>query len=548
MEDINLLYRAYKEYKKLCITDDDTSRFYRAYANNNLKENEDVIHIFNVCKINDDWVQAIEAGLPFIEKAIKEERQFIRNDGEVLPIEKIRKTGKDSIQDLAKHANYITHEAPADAATEVMPDKMLVIRKESDFAIYENRVLFAALMYLKDFVMSRLETIKEATNTYQVTQKIQKLIDMGARKIDVTIDYKERRSNDPLLSAKNTEKDIIDRLDAVLTSNLALLKTPLMREVSKTEMVSRPIQKTNILKMNRNFRESLALFDYIASYQGQGFTIEHIEKSYYPMSKEMSESYSESLIFLSFLNYIYANELVPELEQQYDALLKKEQTEKEDEILSRLRSFHASAKDKEQTINEFLILFEEGYRILERRNEQLTFQLRNLEVESKKEVEFARATAQEATARANKEAEKKIREAQEECDNVVKKNNEEFEAKSLQMTEDFNKEIAVMNKRANDEKEEFKAQYAEHVAEMEKENKEIKDESELIKTTLASIEAELLTYKAEGSLVKAYDFSSEEQFDRLEQIKIAFDKFFDKAWEEAKKAIKKEVFKGGKKK
>ena len=273
MKALDTLYEAYQNYKKLCITDNDTSRFFRAYMNIKDRDSEDLVSIFSVCHIEQDWVDAIEKGLPFFEKAIKEERQFIRNDGEVLPIEKIRKTSKASIQDLAKHANYITHEAPPDSETEVLPDKMLMVQKESDFAIYENRVLYAGLMYLKDFVTSRLATIKEATNTYIVKQHIKKLIDMGSRKINVDLDFDEKRVNDPLLSEKNTEKDVIDRLDQILTGVLALLKTPLMREVSKVEMVSRPIAKTNILKMNRNFRESLACFDYVANYQGQGFTI-----------------------------------------------------------------------------------------------------------------------------------------------------------------------------------------------------------------------------------------------------------------------------------
>ena len=44
----------------------------------------------------------MEKGLVHIEKAIKEERQFIRSNGEVLPIEKIKHVSKESIEHLAK--------------------------------------------------------------------------------------------------------------------------------------------------------------------------------------------------------------------------------------------------------------------------------------------------------------------------------------------------------------------------------------------------------------------------------------------------------------
>lgn len=548
MYGLEKLYKAYQEYKKLCVLDDNTSRFYGAYKSSSLKENEDVVHIFSICKIKDDWVKAIERGLPYMEKAIKEERQFIRNDGEVIPIEKIRKTSKDSIQDLAKHANYITHEAPEDSPSEVMPDKMLMIRKESDYAIYENRVLYAALMYLKDFVMSRLQTIKEATNTYIVTQHINKLIELGSRKIDVKIQFDERRVNDPILSQNNSEKDIIDRLDIVLTQIMALLKTPLMREVSKTEMVTRPIQKTNILKMNTNFRESLACFDYIASYQEQGFTVEHIEKSYFPLNKEMNESYSETLILLSFLNYIYTNEISHDLQVEYENNEKQEQIKKENEILYKLKNFHASAKEKEQTINEFLILFEEGYRILEKRNEELEFNIKNNESIHKKEIEALKIAQEVEISTLNKTFEEKIKKNTEECDERIRKNNEETSQKLTSLREEYNEEIAAMNKRNQEEKEAFKEEFKAHIEEMEKRTSEIEGEHQALLDKIAQLEAEVLIKKVDEKEIKENQFTSEEDFNRLEELKMKIDKFYENAWKETKREIRKEVFRKKKKK
>ena len=547
MDSLDILYKAYVEYKKNCIVDDVTDRFYSAYKSQNLKENEDVLHIFSICKIEEDWVQAIERGLPYMEKAIKEERQFIRNDGEVIPIEKIRKTSKDSIQDLAKHANYITHEAPEDSASEVMPDKMLMIRKESDYAIYENRVLYAALMYLKDFVMSRLTTIKEASNTYIVKQHIKKLIDMGSRKIDLNLELNERRANDPLLSNQNTEKDIIDRLDVALTQILALLKTPLMREVSKSEMVTRPIQKTNILKMNHNFRESLACFDYIVSYQGQGFTIEHIEKSYYPLDKEMSESYSESVILLSFLDYMYTNEIKDKLQKNYEFNLKQEELKKENEIIERLKNFHATAKEKEKTINEFLLLFEDGYRILEKRNEELNYELKSKEAQYKKEVESLNLLHQDEIRTINKENAAKIEEINKNHEEQLRLKDEEANQKFSSLREECNEEIASMSRRNKEEQEAFKSQFKEHIEEMEKQNQEIRDQHQELLNKIDMMETELLTYKVDNGLVNIKDYGDEESFNKLEELMSRMDKVYEKAWKEAKRNIRKEVF-GGKKK
>ena len=541
MKNLDTLYEAYQNYKKLCVLDNDTPRFLRAYMANKDRESEDVSAVFSVCHIEQDWVEAIEVGLPFIEKAIKEERQFIRNDGEVLPIEKIRKTSKDSIQDLAKHANYITHEAPDNLETEVLPDKMLMIQKESDFAIYENRVLYAALMYLKDFVASRLVEIKETTNTYLVKQHINKLIDMGSRKIKIELKFDESRVNDPLLTDKNNEKDVIDRLDEILTGILALLKTPLMREVSKAEMVSRPIAKTNILKMNRNFRESLACFEYIANYQGKGFTIEHIEKSLIPYSKQMNESYTEMLIMLSFINYMYANNISQELHDDLDAILAEREKQKNNELLAKLRNFHATAETKEQTMNEFLIAFEQGYRILEERNDELELEHKEQEIRRAKELKELQER-HEAFVDDLKEAhEDEIEQLNKQLSNKINDVERELNQQLVEHIHEKDDEFRQEKEKSRQEFEEFKEQFKDHIKQMEEENAAIKaKEAERIQK-IASLEAQLLNNSIKNGDAKEIDFTSEEAFDQLEELKNNFDAFYERAWKEAKKQIRKDI-------
>ena len=552
MKNLDILYEAYQNYKKLCVVDNDTDRFMRAYMNVKDRESENIVTVFSVCHIEQDWVEAIETGLPFIEKAIKEERQFIRNDGEVLPIEKIRKTSKDSIQDLAKHANYITHEAPDDLETEVLPDKMLMIQKESDFAIYENRVLYAGLMYLKDFVASRLVEIKEATNTYLVKQHIKKAIDMGSRKIHIDLDYDESRVNDPLLTEKNQEKDVIDRLDQVLTGILALLKTPLMREVSKVEMVSRPIAKTNILKMNRNFRESLACFEYIANYQGKGFTIEHIEKSLIPYTKAMNESYTEMLIMLSFINYMYANNISQELRNDLDKILADRERQKENEILAKLRNFHATAETKEQTMNEFLIAFEQGYRILEERNDELELEHKELEVRRAKElkeleekheafIDDLKDAHQDEIKEINRQNADKISEIEHDLNQQLVEYQNQKDDEVRQAREEASQQIYDIKESSRVELAEFKDQFKDHIKQMEEENAAIKAQERERIEKIASLEAQLLNNSIKNGDAKEIDFTSEEAFDRLEQLKKDFDAFYEKAWKEAKKQIRKDI-------
>ena len=83
------------------------------------------------CTVDEDWICAIEEGLIHIEKAIKEERQFIRSNGEVVPIEKVKNVSKESVQHLARHGNLITH-VPEDE-NDIVPDKLFSVERLNDY-------------------------------------------------------------------------------------------------------------------------------------------------------------------------------------------------------------------------------------------------------------------------------------------------------------------------------------------------------------------------------------------------------------------------------
>ena len=163
MEDLDLLYKAFDEYRRDTRDDTGLVRLRRAisHAASGIDRMESVR---SVCVIDDDWIEAIEKGLPFVEEAIREERQFIRQEGSVTPIEQARRVSKASVEHLARHGNLISH-APEDGES-IVPDKLLVVEKLSDYAVYENRFLYMLLCYLRDFVSLRAARIAAIATTW----------------------------------------------------------------------------------------------------------------------------------------------------------------------------------------------------------------------------------------------------------------------------------------------------------------------------------------------------------------------------------------------
>ena len=137
MNQLDLLYRAFLEYRRK--TQDDTAcRKERALISLASKENDKLESVKLICTIEEDWVKQIEDGLVFIANAIKEERQFITTNGEVVPIEKAKKISKASIEHLERHSGLIT-KIPEDPEDDLIPDKIYMVEiNVIMYIIYKN--------------------------------------------------------------------------------------------------------------------------------------------------------------------------------------------------------------------------------------------------------------------------------------------------------------------------------------------------------------------------------------------------------------------------
>ena len=89
MNSGDLFYRAFLEYKKLLGQDKESVAMQRFALSLNKVQHENLQIIYYECTIKEDWILTLEKALPFLEKAIREDRQFIRNDQDILPIEKV---------------------------------------------------------------------------------------------------------------------------------------------------------------------------------------------------------------------------------------------------------------------------------------------------------------------------------------------------------------------------------------------------------------------------------------------------------------------------
>ena len=308
MNPSDAYYRALLAYKKNIAEQRDCRRDSHAFAE---AAGEGALTVTRmVCTVDEAWIEAIEKGLVHIEKAIKEDRQFIYSNGEVIPIEKVKQVSKDSVEHLARHAELITR---APQGEDIIPDKLYTVERLSDYAVYENRFLYMLLCYLRDFVTLRYRKILELTGRYHGALTLTHEGSTLGRTVTVKLELEDQRQDDPYLREHNSAKESIDRMDLILKTVVAFLATPLMESAGKAAMLKPPITKTNVLKMDNNFKGAVALYDYIIAYEGAGYTITEETHTVSPFGDALREDLAETELLLSDLTYRYGLDLTPTL-------------------------------------------------------------------------------------------------------------------------------------------------------------------------------------------------------------------------------------------
>lgn len=360
MDQLDVYYRALIDYRRQTLENRSCRALRAAIASADV-ENDKIVIKRMICTIKEDWVDAIEVGLVHVEKALKEERQFIRSNGEVIPIEKVKHVSRESVEHLAKHSNLITQCEDED---NLIPEKLYAVERLNDYAVYENRFLYMMLCYLRDFITIRYNDILDLSNRYEAELACSKTISAGKQKMTYTVSMHDIKRDDPYMKETNPEKDTINRIHLLLKTVIAFLGTPLMQEVSKVAMLKPPITKTNVLKMNNNFKGAVALYEFIMAYQGKGYEIEEQTTTLAPFRDALADELAEAGSLISFLVYEYGLDINKVLKTSY---LREEERRKVEMIkqrADRIETLKRRLKNAEINIEEYTLTLEDQLREL----------------------------------------------------------------------------------------------------------------------------------------------------------------------------------------
>lgn len=587
MSYLDTLYRAFTDFRKVTEEDRECSSQRHSLAKSDA--DKDCVEVTRVvCTIEEDWINAIEEGLVHIEKALAEERQFIRAYGEVVPIEKVKRISRDSVEHLSRHGNLLSGKSNSD---ELVPEKLYTVERLNDYAVYENRFLYMLLTYLEEFISMRYTKIESLTNTYDGTLNINKAVNSRQNEITFKLNLEEKRQNDPIMKVLNPNKAIIERIGMLLKTVNHYLGTPLMEEVAKAAKLKPPITKTNVLKMDKNFKGAVKLYEFIAAYDKDGYTVDTVKKKL-KISDVMSDEFAELYCLSSFFTYAYGMDIKDMLKANYEDEENRRRAVAEQQRLDKLRALRRRIKEQGENPEEYILLLEKQLRAFEGIQAKLNEQkaecdtlreevggLKNEIAALNDKLILLNAEHAQKISEINAVYERQINELKENCQSRINYITEQHRVQLEEQRDKYEREI---NETKSAHRDEIAAIAAEHdkilgqkqseiseltaasaaleeklaatidelddtVKSKDKIISDVKEENRLLADLKTLSDGRLNALKFQyGLMTDADDFTTEKAFNELEIQYNIFRRFFKSEWKKTKKKIRKELLRAHK--
>lgn len=320
MVDFSKYYRSYK-YMQDMLKSDFTHNYIEEALKDGDEGKDSIFGKTNEKVIDMDWVIAIEETLPYIQKAIDEQRRFIKQAENVVRIKKAK--------------------------------KILTVEREEGFAIYENRVLLTLIHKALMFVDDKYSKMKDVPNDSYNNITMNRHLELNQQKLDFSVNYVNE--NHESLAENLDVEDIeslsdFDRIRRIRQGLNECLATPLMKEIAKEPQVKPPLTQTNLLKENPNFKKAVELWSFLDTYKKQGFELVGEEYNG-KMTDENKEDVYLAMEFQHFMMSITTNPALRKmLQEKYEEenALAKEEADRPEKVKEMVLEAQTEAVHKEE--------------------------------------------------------------------------------------------------------------------------------------------------------------------------------------------------------
>ena len=214
-----------------------------------------------------DWIDEMEFACPYIDIVVRNPKLTLIQEKNVVKVERAKRINVDSVKNLAKNTHYINK---VKENNEVEPKKILEVRNEETFNIYENRFLYTLIDDMTRFIRAKEEIINnfELTDNKRMEYAASTTANGERIKLEVVVTSEslpnqkiDKKLAEEIAKAKKRLKRIKDYISS-------WYRSPMMKQLEREHVkpIKPPLKKTNITLKNPNFRIAARLWDFLRMY------------------------------------------------------------------------------------------------------------------------------------------------------------------------------------------------------------------------------------------------------------------------------------------
>ena len=282
----------YSQYTSLVESLEDDRYFQYLFemiqaGDNTLEQKNRILHKV----IDERWLTVVEEGIEAIFNIVDKPRRFIATTEEVVPVALAKKITADSVRHLSQNTQFIA----SNENGEIQPTRILNVTSEESFDLYENRFVYHLIQRLFAFVDKRTDVIfwstgDETCNVMSMESKIDDAYEEISYKVEMTI--KNRQS---YVENDTDHMDLFKRIDRVRRLSRTLRTSSFCDLMNGCAKVRSPIQRTNLMMKDPNYRKCYQLWQFIESYDEVGYSIEE---------QDSALQFDEEYLLQMYINFI----------------------------------------------------------------------------------------------------------------------------------------------------------------------------------------------------------------------------------------------------
>lgn len=230
-----------------------------------LRQNHTVLHK----QVDERWLGVIEESLDALNRITEHPRRFVTSNEEVVPVALARKITADSVRHLSMNTQFIASSKDG----EIQPTKILNVTVEETYDLYENRFIYHLIQRLVTFIDKRTDVIfwstgDETCNTLQMHSKVDDAYEQIEYKLEMKV-----KNTQSFAENDSDNMSVFMRIDRVRRMVMALRTSAFCDLMKGCARVRSPIQRTNTIMKDPDYRVCYRLWQFLESYDEVGYSI-----------------------------------------------------------------------------------------------------------------------------------------------------------------------------------------------------------------------------------------------------------------------------------